>query len=251
MSNNPRMVGFDRKVRLYWLNAAAQFVSEELPSQEIKDRLDQLLKSELSDSGVRSAKSKTLTVLLRIWVDVHADVKPLRDKALNIIREQPEYSRVPLHWGLCLATYPFFYAIAETTGRLLTLQGTFTKSQVQRRIQETFGERETVTRAARRVLRSMTDWGVIQETNSAGIYQPAIPQGIRDTKVAAWLIESVLVASQSKYGALSSIHQTPVLFPFALEAFNIRDLEQNDHLEVLRQGLDQDVIRLRTDNSIM
>ncbi|HEX5731684.1 MAG TPA: hypothetical protein VF131_02525 [Blastocatellia bacterium] len=245
MSNNPRMVGFDRKVSLNWLDATAELASQGLSFQEIKDRLEQILKSELSDTGNRSAKSKTLTVLLRIWVAVRDDVRPFRDQALNLIREQPHCNRVPLHWGLCLAAYPFFHIIAETAGRLLTLQGTFTASQVQRRVKETFGERETVTYAVRRVLRSIADWGVIEETGNSGVYKSATPQVIHDTRLAVWLIESVLVASEPKYGMLSSISQTPSLFPFVLKAFNIKELEENDRLEVLRHGLDQDVIKLR------
>lgn len=43
-------------------------------------------------------------------------------------------------------------------------------AHVQRRVHEQYGERETVSRAARRVLRSFLDWGVLQETESKGIY---------------------------------------------------------------------------------
>src|SRR5689334_21327341 len=122
MGNNPRMVGFDRRVNLDWLNATAGYVSQGLSTQEIKHRFGDILKGELSDSGSRSSKSKTLSVLLRIWVTVRDEVRPLRDKASDLIREQSEDNWVSLHWGLCLATYPFFHTIAETAGRLLTLQ---------------------------------------------------------------------------------------------------------------------------------
>jgi hypothetical protein len=84
------------------------------------------------------------------------------------------------HWGLSLAAYPFFKVVVETAGRLLTLQGSFTGAQAQRRVREIFGERETVTRAAQRVLRSLADWGVIRESGEPGVYLYTAPRAVHD-----------------------------------------------------------------------
>jgi len=46
-------------------------------------------------------------------------------------------------------------------------------AQAQRRIKEQLGEREAVSRAARRVLRCFVDWGVLQDTSEKGVYQSA------------------------------------------------------------------------------
>ena len=56
-----------------------------------------------------------------------------------------------VHWCMCMAAYPFFGTVADATGRLLRLQGTAAAAQIQRRLRERLGERETVARAARRV----------------------------------------------------------------------------------------------------
>ena len=69
---------------------------------------------------------------------------------------------------------------AEATGRLLHLQGTAAAAQVQRRAREQLGERETVSRAARRILQAFVDWGVLLETNEKRIYRGASKRVIDD-----------------------------------------------------------------------
>jgi len=59
-------------------------------------------------------------------------------------------------------------------------------------------------REPRRVLRCFVDWGVLQDTSEKGVYQSAPIQLIEDKKLAAWLIEAALVASDSDSGALRS-----------------------------------------------
>ena len=72
---------------------------------------------------------------------------------------------------MCIAVYPFFGTVADAVGRLLRLQGTAGAAQVQRRLRERFGERETVTHAARRILRAYIDWGILEETDQKGLYR--------------------------------------------------------------------------------
>ena len=81
--------------------------------------------------------------------------------------------RLLVHWCMCMAVYPFFGTVADAVGRLLRLQGTASAAQVQRRLRERYGERETVARAARRILRAYIDWGVLQETEEKGLYRGA------------------------------------------------------------------------------
>jgi hypothetical protein len=180
MNNSRGMIGFDRKIHLAWLDATADWAAQGLSAQEIRRKLDQLLEGEVAGTGTHSAKGKTETVLLRIWVLVPDQIKPLRDEALVRLLEQSEPNRLLFHWGLSLAAYPFFKVVVETAGRLLTLQGSFTGAQAQRRVREIFGERETVTRAAQRVLRSLADWGVIRESGEPGVYLSTAPRAVHD-----------------------------------------------------------------------
>ena len=88
----------------------------------------------------------------------------------------------------CLATYPFFRDVAETLGRLLNLQGSVALSQVTRRVAESWGERSTVIRATQRVVRSMVEWGMLEESGERGMFSAARPSAVPDgDAVGAWL----------------------------------------------------------------
>jgi len=159
--------------------------------------------------------------------------------------------RVAVHWGMTMAVYPFFSAVAEIVGRLVRLQGTCAAAHVQRRVCEQLGERETVARAARRILRCFVDWGVMQETQKKGVYQAAPVRAVLDKQLAAWLTEATLIASGSDTSALKTLAQTPALFPFSLVPLYAADLECHDRLELFRQSLDEDMVALRGNGTLI
>ena len=190
-------------------------------------------------------RALTISILLKVWVVVPHGLESLRDEGLELLKRLPPKEHLVVHWGMVMAVYPFFQALAETVGRLLRLQGTVAASQVQRRMREQFGERSTVERATRRILRCLIDWGVLKETEEKGIYKATPTISVNDTKLAEWLIEASLIASGSASSTLKAITQNPALFPFTTESINIRRLESHSRLELLRQGLDEEVIMLR------
>ena len=100
-----------------------------------------------------------------------------------------------VHWCMCMTVYPFFGTVADAVGRLLRLQGTAGAAQVQRRLRERFGERETVARAARRILRAYIDWGVLVEAGEKGLYRSAAKRVVDDAPLAVWTIMAVLLAA--------------------------------------------------------
>jgi hypothetical protein len=56
---------------------------------------------------------------------------------------------------------------------------------------------------------------------------------------------SQIYTSGSASSTLKGITKNPALFPFATESISIKGLESHGRLEVLHQGLDEDVIMLR------
>ncbi len=240
-------VGFGQRIQLDWLERTAQLYAADYPKDEIEELLQALLRDQLSiGSDSRSGnRALTILILLKVWVVVPHGLESLRDEGLELLKQLPSKEHLVVHWGMVMAVYPFFQALAETVGRLLRLQGTVAASQVQRRMREQFGERSTVERATRRTLRCLIDWGVLKETQEKGIYQASPTLFLHDTKLTEWLIEASLVASGSTSSTLKAITQNPALFPFTTESINIRGLESHSRLELLRQGLDEDVIMLR------
>lgn len=240
-------VGFSQRIQLDWLDRTAQLYSVGHTKDEIVESLQALLQDRLSiGSDARSGnRALTILILLKVWVVVPHGLESLRDEGLGLLKRLPSNEHLVVHWGMVMAVYPFFQVLAETVGRLLRLQGTVAASQVQRRMREQFGERSTVQRATRRTLRCLIDWGVLKETEEKGIYQATPTLFVNGTKLAGWLIEASLIASGSASSTLRAITQNPALFPFTTESINIRGLESHGRLELLRQGLDEDVIMLR------
>jgi hypothetical protein len=239
-------VGFSQRLQLDWLELTSGLLLAGSTRGEIQAGLEDFLHDKLSiGSNAKSTnRRKAISILLKIWVSVPKSLEPLRNEGLEHLRKLPIHEHLPVHWGMTMAAYPFFGVVAETVGRLLRLQGSCTAAQAQRRIKEQLGEREAVSRAARRVLRCFVDWGVLQDTSEKGVYQAASIQ-LEDKKLAAWLIEAALVASGSDSGVLRAIAQSPALFPFANVSVNITELVSNDRLELFRQGLDEDMVILR------
>jgi hypothetical protein len=242
-----KQIGFSQRIQLAWLEQTAALLLAGNKKEEIQAALHEFLQDKLSkDSDARwGNRGKAVSVLLNTWVSVPPVIKGLRDNGLELWRDLSLPDHLPLHWGMSMAAYPFFGAVAETTGRLLQLQGTVAAAQVQRRLREQFGERETVARAGRRILRSFVDWGILQDTVDKGVYQAGPIKVIKDPRLAAWLIEATLIASDSQSRPLQALIQSPTLFPFSITLPNSNQLEQNDRLELFRQGLDTDMVSLR------
>ena len=239
-----RIIGFDRKVRLRWLDATAEWTLQGLSVPEIRAQLERLLDGQVAGEGPHSARGKTMTVLLHVWTAVPTAAVPLRDDALALLRGRTGRDRLPLHWGMCLATYPFFRDVAATTGRLLALQGEAALSQVVRRMAESWGERSTLTRAVQRVVRSFVEWGVLAETEVRGVFSPAARIAVAGNGVGPWLLEAGLVSYGRREYPLRGLVGAS-LYPLDL-AVSVRDVSGNPRLELCRQGLDEDVVVLRT-----
>lgn len=236
-------VGFDRKIRLEWLDATADWAAEGLPIPEIRARLAWLLQGQVAGEGPHSARGKTITVLVRVWALVPPDLKPLRDEGLNFLRRRAGRDRLPLHWGMCLATYPFFRDVATIVGRLLVLQGTVAASQITRRVAETWGERSTIARAVPRVLGSLVLWGALAQAGPRGVYAGTtkILVGSQKDETGPWLAEAALSGCRRPSHSLRGLVASPALFPFALD-LRAPDLLRSPRLEIHRQGLDEDLV---------
>jgi hypothetical protein len=244
--STPMQIGFSQRVQLDWLEQTGALVLAGQTREQIETALQACLHDKLSMGGTaqRGNREKAITILLKIWVSVPPWLQPLRDDGLSHLRRLPHGDRLAVHWGMTMAAYPFFGAVAETVGRLMRLQSTCAAAQIQRRIREHLGERETVARAARRILRCFVDWGVLQETREKGVYQASPARHVQDKQLAAWLIEAALLAQGTDTSVLQTLLQTPALFPFRMPRLYAADLAGQGRVEIFRQGLDEDMVTL-------
>jgi len=241
-------IGFSQRIRLEWLERTAALYGMGSAPPRIREVLRGLLQDQISVGGVSpsSNREKAISILMRTWVQVPDELRPLRDEGIAHLRHLPPEEHVVVHWGMALAVYPFFGEVAESAGRLLRLQGTAASAQIQRRLCEQHGQRESIARAARRVLRCYIDWGVLAETKRKGIYQAAPPRDVDDAPLTAWLLEAALRSRHSNVASLQGLAQWTALFPFSIDPVPRKDIEHSGRIELFRQGVDEEMVLLRT-----
>lgn len=245
--NRNMQIGFNQRIQLDWLEQTAQLAISGNTKERIEDSLQDLLREKLSIGGTaqRGNREKAITILMKIWVTVPKHLESFRDDGLRLLKELPRVNHLPMHWGMSMAVYPFFGIVAETVGRLFRLQSAAAASQIQRRIREELGERETVARAARRIIRCFVDWGVLLDTDNKGIYKTAPQQSVGNKKLGSWLVEAKLISNGSNSLPLRGILERPEFFAFKADQLTSRELENSTRLSLYRHGLDEELVTLK------
>ena len=248
MNERKAQIGFSQRIRLEWFEKTANLILAGNDISSVNDALQDLLKDKVSVGGqaVRGNREKVITILLKTWLTVPRELETLRAEGLDILQKLPRKDRIAIHWGMTLAAYPFWGSVAAHTGRLLRLQGKAAAVQVQRRVKEQYGERETASRAARRVLRSFIDWGVLSETRDKGVYAQGKHYSIREPRLIAWMVEASFRARVNGSAPIKDLLDGPAIFPFRLAHISAEQVTSlSSHLDILRHGLDNDLVMLR------
>lgn len=248
MSKRVNQIGFSQRVRLEWLEQTANLVLAGNDKAAVNDILQELLKDKVSVGGQaeRGNREKVITILLKVWLTAPTELESLRIGGLELLKRVPRRDHLSIHWGMVMAVYPFWSGVATQVGRLLRLQGSAAAAHVQRRVREQYGERETVSRAARRVLRSYLDWGVLQEAGAKGIYSAGPSLAVDDNRLIAWLVETCLQLRANGSFPLKDLLDSPSLFPFRLKPMHAESLvASSTRLDILRHGLDEDLVMLK------
>lgn len=236
-------IGFDRKLELEWMDFAAAKTAEGATDEELRAQLLSYLTSlSHGNEASGSARAKTARVLMRIWGHVDSSMAPLHDRALHLLPGAAPPERLALHWALTIAAYPFFADHAAAVGRLLSLQETVSTAQIQRRIAEQWGERSTVFRTSRHVVRTMIVWGVIEDAGK-GVYRRRGERRQVQAEIAQLLLEAILLDAEQDMLPVEQVNKHPALFPFDIRV-NAQELRQSDHVRVYRQGVDVEVVTL-------
>ena len=247
MNGRKTQIGFSQRIRLEWFEQTTNLILAGNDKTAIDDSLQDLLQDKVSIGGnsVRGNREKVITILLKTWLTVPRELEQLRDEGLQILQGLARQDRIAVHWGMVLAAYPFWGAVAAHTGRLLRLQGTAAAAHVQRRVKEEYGERETASRAARRVLRSFIDWGVLCETHAKGVYHQGEQYSVEEPRLIAWIVEASLRSRSNGSAATRDLLDSPSIFPFRLAHISAEQVGSlSPCLDILRHGLDDDLVML-------
>jgi hypothetical protein len=240
-------IGFNRDIKMSWLNLVLELVSKGKLSSEIHSAIDDVLKNKLSvnSTAKRSSRGKTITILMKTWARPDSELESLRDRGLALLETSSDSARLYLHWGMTIAQYPFCAVVAETIGRLFRLQGETNSSEVQRRVRERFGQRETVSRSTRCAMRSFVEWGAIKDTDKKGVYRAAPKVDIPNSTAMYWMLEALLHTTENGTGMLSALVASPALFPFNMDSVHGRPPNEFDEIEVIPQGWEDLILKLK------
>jgi len=232
------LVGFDRKIKGEWLNAVADRAAQEAEPADLRAFLHDLLEK---DHPGEAARKKSVGVVMRIWVVVPQEHRPLQQRAFELLREIPARDRLWLHWGMSQLAYPLFRDTATAIGRLLKLQDEFTLAQLHRRLIDDWGQRTTVNRAYQRVVRSMVDWHALDDTNRPGHFHAPSKIKTKSKPLQMWLLQAMHVANGKESIEAGELLALPASFPFKLTPTKT-DLRRSKQFIVHRQGLDMDMV---------
>lgn len=237
-----RRIGYDRELRLEWLDAAAAQAAAGATARGAREWLNRYLAADFESNKHGGARDKTIVKLCTIWLSPPPPVVSLRDRAIQLLAEVDTAQRIALHWGLAMVAYPFFGSVTDAVGRLIALQDNVQRSGIVRRMYESWGERPFVNRATRAVWNSLLLWGVLEEHATVGNAHPPTSKLQLCASTEVFLIEAVIQWSGGRPLALSSLSQLPCLFPFELDDASTV-ARTSGRVRVSREGSNNEVVR--------
>jgi len=230
-------IGFSQFIKPAWLDMTVQQKLEGHSPKLIRARLDQFLSDQVSvgSAAKSNTRQKTVSILSRMWLNVPKPIESFRNDGLTLFKHLPKNTHIAVYWGIAMATYPFFATSAEIVGRLLRLQNEISTAQVQKRITEKLGEKETIKRAVCQLIRSWVEWGILKPIEKKRQYVATDSLRLTDTELTTWILEGALIASKGDSAILHSlINYTPALFPFKLSS---NYFIPNERIETFNQGV--------------
>ena len=105
MSERIKQIGLDRLVRLAWLEKVSTLVLAANDTKTIKSILQDELAGAFrsANKDVRGSLDKTITILLKIWLQPPKNLKSLRDEGLELLKRNSSVERMVIHWGMISA----------------------------------------------------------------------------------------------------------------------------------------------------
>ena len=227
----PDRIGFDRFIRLRWLDRTALLAGELRDADALHAVLLQRLAGDIAG---KEALRKTVNALTRIWWRVPEPHMLLREEALARFEACTIDERLILNWGMSLLAFPLFCEVTAVVGRLLRLQGVFQQTQLSQRIGADWGHSSTLDTAVPRIVRSLVDWGVLERTGDVGVYRAGQQLTPVEPTLVLWLLEALLL-SRGVDLPLNDLLRAAELFPFSI-SFMAHDLTHSNRLQMYQQG---------------
>lgn len=243
--NRTRIIGIKQTIRLEWMEKTANLILAGLPAEKVRQELTRYLANRRG-SGLELPRSEhdcrlAVAILMNCWVNPLPklpEIEDLRTQGLLLLREGVE-DHTAIHFGILCAAYPYWFNIAVQTGRLFNLQDAVTASQIVTRLKEIYGDRQTIMRTSRYVLRSFIAWDLIRDSARKGNYIKSEPIHIHDMRNVAFLLLSAFYAMGNPQADFNVILHSPAFFAFNMPSIAAETLHQlSDNIEIAQIGAD-------------
>jgi hypothetical protein len=231
-------IGFDRYIPLDWVAAALKIRVGILDFAQIE--------TILANAGLgKEARAKTRTKLNALWLVPRIDLVNFADRGISLFNIDPETLAAPLSWGMAIATYPFFGKVAELTGRLTSIQGDCSATEIHRRMSEVYGDREVTMRATQAVLQTQASWGAVERVEKGKRLIRKPPTRISDDGLVSWLAEAALRYTGRSL-SVPALQSMAVMYPYVLDRPLGYVLSTSPNLEVRLEGAGNQLVSLNS-----
>lgn len=241
MKSMGKGIGFNRNIKLDWLNATAAFRAETDDPTELRAWLTPIINQQINDpDNIR----KAIDILINIWHKNRESAPVLFDQALELwdglmIVE----NRIWLHYGLTMLAFPFFCQVTSVIGSMSRLFDDLNNSEIQKRMVSELGELGSLKKAVTRITFSLRDWGIMIPGSRRYAYIPVVKGfSTGNLNLEAWLLSCALATHPVDELPFNDLTVLPTLFPFCF-TITVNDLRSLPGFEVQRQGISMDMVR--------
>lgn len=206
-------IGFNRNIKLDWLNATASFCAESNDPVEIRQRLEGVLSQDRS--GVEAIR-KSIDILINIWNKNKEEYPTLTEFAVKHFKETFNPSdRVWLHFGLTSLYYSFFRDTASVIGNLSKRGLLVTKKEVTKQLVSSRGYLGSLERVPQYILSTLRDWDILNNTDQTYSYKAVYRELETDSlELQAWLLQCAFIGKDVEQIPFEDLIRLPELFPF-------------------------------------
>ncbi len=209
-------IGFNRNIKLDWLNATASFCAETRDPDEIRERLEGVLYNDRS--GVEAIR-KSIDILINIWYKNRETYPSLVEFATKHYQETFRPSdRLWLHFGLTLLYYSFFREIVSVVGKLCRRGILITNKEVIKQLISERGHLGSLERSAQRIVSSLRDWELLTGSDHSFAYKARCRELETDSKeLEVWLLQCAFIGKNVEQIPFGDLIRLPELFPFNIK----------------------------------
>jgi len=233
-------IGFDRYIERAWLEQISRWVAQGKSRDELHQLVDDYLAPFIN--GATSLR-KTKNVLFGIWANTSDENELFKKQAIHLLNNCSNDEHLAIHWGLSIASYPFFASLIRLIGRLLKLQDDIISKELVRRSVELHGDTESVRRATTRLLQSFGEWGVLIPESKRLFHSPKKIK-INNPELVTWLLASIFFSNGRNRMTTDEIISDPAWFPFEIPRSSFQ-VNQSDILEIVHQNVGDTLISLK------